>query len=89
MRVLNEESSNDSKLHSITTCISVALEPGSSRSKFNASFEKKIEHLWFQSKRLGWSYNDFVLHLLEVLVILQHRDSLKRAAASESGITTQ
>jgi hypothetical protein len=89
MRVRNEESGYDSKLHPVTTCISANFELSSSRSKFNASFEKKIENLWFQSRRLGWSYNDFVLHLLEVLVILQHRDSLKRPAASESGIATQ
>jgi len=86
MRVRNEESGNNSELHFITTYISAVDETKLPRPKYNASFERKLERLWFQSKTLGWNYNDFVAHLLEVLVILRHRDSVKHAAALEKRI---
>jgi hypothetical protein len=59
-------------------------ENKSSRAKHNTSFERRIERFWFQSKNLDWSYSEFVVHLLEVLVILAHRESAKRAAALKS-----
>lgn len=43
------------------------------RSKIKMSIEKKIEHIWLESKEQGWSYNEFVAYLLEVLVVLNHR----------------
>jgi hypothetical protein len=54
--------------------------------KYNTSFEKKIERLWFQSNNLDWSYSDFVVRLLEVLVVLRYRDSVKRADVFKTGI---
>jgi hypothetical protein len=51
-------------------------EKTASKYKFNASLEKKIEFLWFQSRRHGWSYNDFVIHLLDILIVLQLRDKI-------------
>lgn len=58
------------------------------RRKLNPSIEKKIERLRFDAKQqFGWSYNDFVVQLLEVLVILQHRDKAKRSPASKQRIT--
>ena len=48
--------------------------------------EKQIERLWFQSKQLGWNYNDFVVRLLEVLVVLSHRNKVKITAAHKQGI---
>ncbi len=69
----------------------VAAQGAPRGSKLKLSIEKKIENIWLESKELGWSYNDFVSHLLEVLVVLNHRtvlpkldakeDSLKKAAA--------
>ena len=38
--------------------------------------EKKIERILFDSKKLGWSYNDFVGYLLEVLIVLQERNKV-------------
>ncbi len=55
------------------------------RRKLNPSIEKKIERLRFE--QFGWSYNDFVVQLLEVLVILQHRDKAKRSTASKQRMT--
>ena len=46
------------------------------RSKIKMSIEKKIEHIWLESKEQGWSYNEFVAYLLEVLVVLNHRSLL-------------
>jgi hypothetical protein len=83
MRVRKEEPSNDNELHSLTTYRLVHEETKSPKSKYNVSFERKIERLWFQSNPLGWGYSDFVVHLLEVLVVLRHRDGVKRAAALE------
>ena len=55
-------------------------------SKLKMSIEKKIENIWLESKELGWSYNDFISHLLEVLVVLNHRAFLPKANANENGI---
>ncbi len=52
-------------------------------SKLKMSIEKKIENIWLESKELGWSYNDFVAHLLEVLVVLNHRTILPKLNAKE------
>jgi hypothetical protein len=81
MRVRNEESGNGRELRFVTTYISVNEENKLSMLKRNASFERKIERLWFRSKTLGWNYNDFAVHILEVLVVLRRRDNVKRAAA--------
>ncbi len=42
-------------------------------TKFNISMEKRIERLWYESKALGWTFNGFVSHLMEILIIIQHR----------------
>jgi hypothetical protein len=42
-------------------------------SKLRLSIEKKIENIWLESQELGSSYNDFVGHMLEVLVVLNCR----------------
>jgi hypothetical protein len=42
-------------------------------SKLRISIEKKIEHIWLESEELGWSFNDFVSHLLEILIVLNYR----------------
>jgi hypothetical protein len=52
-------------------------------SKLKISIEKKIENIWLESKELGWSYNDFVSHLLEVLVVLNHRSFLPKLNSNE------
>jgi hypothetical protein len=41
--------------------------------KLRSAIEKKMEKLWFESQELGWSYNDFVGHALEVIVVLNCR----------------
>ncbi len=52
-------------------------------SKLKMSIEKKVENIWLESKELGWSYNDFVSHLLEVLVVLNHRTFLPKPNSNE------
>ncbi len=42
-------------------------------SKLKMSIEKKIENIWLESEQLGWKYNDFVSHLLEILIVLNYR----------------
>jgi hypothetical protein len=42
--------------------------------KFNTSMEKKIERIWFDSKKLGWDFNNFVVCLVEVLIVVQQRE---------------
>jgi len=86
MRVRNEKFGHDSELHFITNHITVHDERKVLKVKYNTSFEKKIERLWFQSKTLGWSYKDFVAHLLEVLVVVRLRERANRAAASKRRI---
>jgi hypothetical protein len=43
----------------------------------NNAVERGLERLLSGSERLGWSYDDFVVHVLEVLVILRHRDQVR------------
>jgi hypothetical protein len=50
------------------------------RTKFNISMEKKIEKLWLDSDRQGWSYSRFVSTVMEVLTVLHHRNKLVRKA---------
>ena len=54
----------------------VPVEKIQSGSKFNISMEKKIERIWHESRNLGWSFNAFSVRLLEVLIILHHRNKL-------------
>jgi len=56
------------------------------RTKFNISMEKKIERLWRESERLGWSYSQFVSVLMEVLTVLHHRNKLQRAEPASTKI---
>jgi len=56
----------------------IAAEPALVRTKFNISMEKKIEKLWLDSDRQGWSYNRFVSSVMEVLTVLHHRNKLVR-----------
>src|SRR5262249_23964871 len=83
MSVRSDKCSDEYRSTLALAVFSVEQEKPTSRTKFNVSFEKKIENLWSQSKGLGWSYNDFVTRLLEVVMILRHRDSVKLAAASK------
>jgi hypothetical protein len=53
-------------------CEKHALKP-----KFAITAEKKIERLWLDSNRLGWTYSDFVTHILEVLIVVKQRDKIK------------
>ena len=46
-------------------------------SKLKMSIERKIENIWLDAEQLGWSYTDFVAHLLEVLIVLNHRTTPK------------
>ena len=55
------------------------------RSKIKMSIEKKIEHIWLEAKEQGWSYNEFVAYLLEVLVVLNHRSLLPTADHNKLG----
>jgi hypothetical protein len=81
MRVRDVENCNEGKKNSVIANASTASKNNISVSKFNSSFERKIERLWRQSSDAGWSFNDFAVHLLEVLVILRNRDALKLASA--------
>jgi hypothetical protein len=55
------------------------------KSTFNTSLERNIERLYCKSERFGWSFADFSAHVLEVLIVLQHRKNVKRLAASMQG----
>jgi hypothetical protein len=43
--------------------------------------EKKIEHLWLDSERRGWQFNEFAVVVLEVLTVLHHRNGLEDKTA--------
>jgi hypothetical protein len=54
----------------------IICEEHAIKPKFSITAEKKIERLWLDSKRLGWNYNDFVTHMLEVLIVVKQRDKI-------------
>ncbi len=43
-------------------------------SKLKMSMEKKIENIWLESEQQGWTYSDFVSHLIEILIVLNYRE---------------
>jgi hypothetical protein len=72
MRVRNYSDANNNEINSNSGKLS-------NRQNFHSSTERKIERLRFQSKQLGWSYSDFVVHLMGVLVVIRHRNRAKLA----------
>ena len=58
----------------------IICEKHAIKPKFAITAEKKIERLWLNSKRLGWSYSDFVTHMLEVLIVVKQRDKINLSA---------
>src|SRR5712671_6909526 len=60
----------------------IICEEHAIKPKFAITAEKKIERLWLDSKRLGWNYNDFVTHMLEVLIIVGQRSKVNVSDAS-------
>jgi hypothetical protein len=82
MSVRNVESCSEIKENLASAHFFIQRKRCTLGAKFNASFERTIERLLSQSQQIGWSYDDFAVRLLEVLVVLRHRDSLKHAAAS-------
>ncbi len=89
MSARNYNYENYSEISSKAVQLHLSQEKTGNRSKFNTSMEKKIERLSFQSKQLGWSYSDFVVYLLEVLVVLRQRDKLKLMTAPKQGIAAK
>ena len=61
----------------------IVAEPPLVRTKFNISMEKKIEKLWLDSDRQGWSYSRFVSTVMEVLTVLHHRNKLVRKSPAQ------
>lgn len=60
------------------------------RPKFTTSMEKKIEHLWLDSERRGWQFNEFAVVVLEVLTVLHHRNGLEdKTAETQEARETQ
>ena len=53
-----------------------ALNTSRTEQRYLKLMEREIEGGLINSKRRGWDYNEFVLHALEVLVILRHRSSI-------------
>jgi hypothetical protein len=82
MRVRNDNYDSVSEINLIDAQLPVLQKRTAPRPGFNDSFEKEIECLWFESRRLGWSYNEFAIHLLELLAVLSLRDKLKLPPSS-------
>ena len=83
MGVCNHKDESNSTINSVAPQHHIFQKETGARSKFNTSAERKIERLRIESNRHGWSYNDFVVRLLEVLVVLNHRNNLGPASTSQ------
>ncbi len=57
-------------------------------SKLKMSIEKKIENIWLESQQLGWDYNDFVSHLIEVVIVLNYRSFHAKLNANQKSEAT-
>lgn len=65
-----------------------ATELPTQGSKLKMSIEKKIENIWLESEQLGWNYNDFVSHLLEILIVLNYRSFRPQLNADQKNKAT-
>ncbi len=50
-----------------------------SNFKFNLAMERQIEKIFGDAQKHGWSYQDFTLNIVEVLLILQRREKVNQA----------
>jgi hypothetical protein len=89
MRVRNIEQENNSEINFNAVQSYLSTEKSGKGAKFNSSMERRIEALWSRSEELGWSYSDFVVHLLEVLVVLSHRHKVSPMIASQRRTNTE
>jgi hypothetical protein len=55
-----------------------------SMAEFDAAMEKKIERACSNAMKLSWKYDDFVIRLLDVLVILHDRNKVRQMTASKT-----
>lgn len=78
MRVRNYKYGDDCELNFKPAQFGLPQGKIVKKASLNMRVERKIESLRLQSTRLGWSYDDFVTHLLEVLAVLQQRGKLSR-----------
>jgi hypothetical protein len=46
-------------------------------NRFKGVLERKIEGIFEEAQELGWNYTRFVSSVLEILVILRHRNKLR------------
>jgi hypothetical protein len=76
MRARNNYYNNVIEINFGNLQIPVIQKGVAAEDEFNASFEGEIEYLWAQSRSRGWSYDDFVAHLLEVLTVVRSRDKI-------------
>jgi hypothetical protein len=89
MRVRNIEQEKNSEIAFNAVKSYLSTEKAGKGSKFNSTMERRIEALWSRSEKLGWNYSDFVVHLLEVLLILNHRDKVSPMIASEQKLNKE
>jgi hypothetical protein len=88
MRVRNYKQESRSGINSKEPKLHLSQQKAGNRPKLYSSTERKIERLRFQSKRLCWNYSDFVLRLMAILVVLDHRNKVKAALASRRKTNT-
>jgi hypothetical protein len=89
MRVRNIEQENNSEIAFNAVKSYLSTEKAGKGAKFNSSMERRIEALWLRSEELGWNYSDFVVHVLGVLVVLNHRNKVSPMIASERKINKE
>lgn len=83
MRVRNYKDESSRKINPMAPHVHLSQEKTGNRSKFNTSMERQIERLWIESNKLDWNFNDFVVDVLGVLVVLNHRNKVKSAISSQ------
>ncbi len=55
------------------------------RAKLKISMEKKMEHFREQSRLRGESFSAFTDHVLQILLVLRHRERLDTQPAASKG----
>jgi hypothetical protein len=84
MRVCNDKSaSHNNDVVALFVDHGESLDsPVGGSKKFNISMEKKIERIFREAQTIGWNFNTFASQIMEVLVVLQHRNKVASSSGS-------
>jgi hypothetical protein len=58
----------------------------SQTKNINGFLERRIERVWRESRDRGWSFSEFAVYALEVLIVLNQREKAQDRIASQQRV---